>query len=236
MDTKKIFSIFLLLLGEALIIIGFLYFGKNLTQNILALNIIVSSIIYLLWFVEKFIPMVDLKDKAHKGIGSIGLKWLFTFLYAAAAIGTMVVFNTVKPVDLYTQIIIHGILFFLLLVGLYFVFYTSQKVGEVFIEETTNCSRIDEMKKATREIKIKADLTKNIPSDINIRVTELLENLRFISPSNDAEAMNLESQYLKEIRDLQDCLFFNPLNYDKSIEILQKCEQTYSERKRIYSK
>ena len=148
----------------------------------------------------------------------------------------MVIFNTVKPIDVNAQMIIHGILFFLLLVGLYFVFYASQKVGEVFIEETGIRSRIDEMKRATREIKLKADLTKNFPSDINIKVTALLENLRFISPSNDGEAMNLEVRYLKEIRDLQDCLFDNPMNYDKGIEILQKCEQTYNERKRMYSK
>jgi hypothetical protein len=236
MDTKKIFSIFLLLLGEALIIIGFLYFGKNLTQNILALNIIVSSIIYLLLFVEKLVPMVDLKDKAYKGVGSLGLKWFFTILYASSAIWVMVRFNTVKPIDVNGQMIIHGILFFLLLVGLYFVFYASQKVGEVFIEETGIRSRIDEMKRATREIKLKADLTNNFPSDLNIRVTALLENLRFISPINDREAMKLEDEYLKEIKDLQDCLFYNPLNYDKSIELLQKCEQTYNERKRMYSK
>lgn len=236
MNKKKIFSISLMIIGEALIIICFLYFWRNLATNILVLNIVVSSVVYLVFFAERFIPMLDLNDRSQKRVGSLGLMWVVNFLYAASAISAIVVFNTVKPIDVNAQIIIHGSLFFLLLVGMYFVFYISEKVKEVFIQETGNRSRIDEMKKVTREIKLKADLTKNIPSDINSRVTELLENLRFISPGNDAEAINLESQYLKELRELQDCLFFNPLNYDKSIEILQKCEQTYNERRRIYSK
>ncbi len=235
MNTKKIFSIFLILLGEALIIVSFLYFGRNLTTNILVLNIIVSSIIYLLWFVEKFIPMINLKDKTQKGVGSLGLKWVFTFLYAVSAIGVMVVFNTIRPIDVNAQIIFHGILFFLLLVGLYFVFYSSQKAGEVFGEEAGNRSRLDEIKTSTKEVKLKLDQMENIPSDITVRMTALFENLRFISPSNNREAITLEASFLRDIKVLQDCLSEIPNNFDKIIENIKNCEATFKERKQIFS-
>jgi len=236
MSTKKMFSVLLVLLGEAIIILCFLYFGKNLATNILILNIVVTSAIYLLWFIEKFIPMVDLKDKAHKGVGSLGIKWLITLLYAISATTVMVVFNTIRPLDIYGQMIIHGVLFFLLLVGIYFMFYASEKVGEVYSEEHVIRNHVDEMKRVTKEIKLKAELTKDFPPEINTRVTELLENLRFISPCGNYEAVNLEVQYLKEISDLKNFLFDIPVNYERGIEILQKCEQVYNERKRMYSK
>jgi len=235
MNAKKMFSWLLLLFGEALIIICFLYFGRNIDSNVLILNIVVSSVIYLLWFVEKFVPMIDLKDKAHKDAGSIGLKWVFTIGYAILAISAMVVLNLVKPLVVDAQIIIHLILFFFLLVGLYFVFYSSQKVQEVFTEETRNRSRVNEMKTAIKGVKLKLDQMNNVPSDITDRITVLLENMRYISPSNNIEAIDLESTFMKEIKDLQNCLFDIPLNHDQIKGDIQKCEQTYNERKTIFS-
>ena len=106
MNAKKMFSLFIALFGEALIILGFLHFGKKLESEILKLNIVISSIIYSLVFVDFIFPWVNLKDKAQKHIGSIGLRWFFTYLYLAIAIGAMVIFNTVKPIHFINQIII----------------------------------------------------------------------------------------------------------------------------------
>lgn len=235
MNTKKIFSFLLLLFGEALIIVCFLHFGKNLSSEILILNIVVSSIIYLLWFIEKFVPMIDLKDKAQKEVGSLGLKWVFAILYAIFAISAMFVFNNVKPVDVTTQIIIQTILFFFLLVGLYFVFYSSQKALSVFVGETMNRSHIDEMKKATKEVQLKLDQMTNIPAAVILKVNELYDNLRFISPTQNPDATNLERNYVNQIKAVHDCLFDSPLNFDKIMENIKNCERTYNERKQIFS-
>ena len=64
MNAKKIFSLLLALFGEALIIFCFLHFGKNVQTEILTLNIIVSTIIYCLVFVDVIFPWVNLKDKS----------------------------------------------------------------------------------------------------------------------------------------------------------------------------
>lgn len=235
MNKKMIFSFLLLLFGEALIIVCFWHFGQNLSSEILILNITVSSIIYLLWFIEKFVPMIDLKDKAQKDVGSLGLKWTFSILYALSAISAMFVFNNVKQVDLTTQIIIQTILFFFLLIGLYFVFYSSQKVLGVFIEETKNRSRIEEMKKATKEVQLKLDQMTNIPADVILKVNELFDNLRFISPTQNPDATILERNYINQIKAVHDCLFDSPFNFDRIMENIKNCERTYKEIKQIYS-
>lgn len=235
MNPNKKFSVLLLITGESLIIISFLYFGRNFNSNILILNIIVSSIIYSLFFIDILIPMVDFKDKSQKTIGSIGLRWFFTLLYTLFSIGVMLVFNLVKPIDVYSQIIIHGILIFFLSVGIYFAVSSSRKVNIVFLNEEQKLVRVEELKKATKEIKQKLEQTKNIPNEILTRITTLYENLRFISPNDNKQAFELETQYLNEIKAVQNYVFIIPIDFVKINEVIQNCEKIYMERKQIFS-
>ena len=235
MNTKKIFSLFIALFGEVLIVLGFLHFGKNLQSEILTLNIVVSSIIYCLVFVDFIFPWVNLKDKAQKQIGSIGLRWFFTYLYIALAIGAMVIFNTVKPVHFANQLLIHGGLFFVVLLGLFLAFSSSDKVREVYYEEKQNRHRIDEMKRATKELQLKLDAMNNIPTEIISRLNELQENLRYLSPSNNNEALVLESKFIEEVRILSNCFSKEPLNMEVVISNIKNCERTYKERKQVFS-
>jgi hypothetical protein len=234
MNAKKIFSLLLALFGEALLIFCFLHFGKNLQSEILTLNIVVFTIIYCLVFVDFLFPWINLKDKSQKQIGSIGLRWFFTFFYVILAIGVVIVFNSVKPIDYTNQIIIHGILFFFLLLGMYMAFSSSDKVSEGYEEEKQNRDRIDEMKKATKELQLKLDAM-NIPTEIVTRINELQENLRYLSPSNSKVAIGLENKFIEEMRVLSSFFADNPLNIEKIISNIKNCERTYKERKQVFS-
>jgi hypothetical protein len=235
MNTKRIFSLLLALFGEALLIFCFLHFGKNVQSEILTLNIIVSTIIYCLVFVDALLPWINLKDKTQKQIGSIGLRWFFTFFYLILAIGVMIIFNSVKPIHFTNQIIIHGILFFLLLLGLFMALSSSDKVREVYFEEKQNRDRIDEMKKVTKELQLKLDAMNDIPAEIVNRINELQENLRYLSPSNSSDSLGLESKFVEEMRVLSSCFVDNPLNFEKIISNIKNCERTYKERKQVFS-
>lgn len=235
MNAKKMFSLFIALFGEALIILGFLHFGKKLESEILKLNIVISSIIYSLVFVDFIFPWVNLKDKAQKHIGSIGLRWFFTYLYLAIAIGAMVIFNTVKPIHFINQIIIHGVLFFVVLLGLFLAFSSSDKDKEVYFDEKQNRYRIDEMKRATKELQLKFDAMNNIPTDIISRVNELQENLRYLSPSNNNDAIVLETKFLDDLKSLHYCLSDSPINMEVVISNIKNCERAYKERKQLFT-
>jgi uncharacterized protein YacL len=235
MNTKRIFSLLLALFGEALLIFCFLHFGKNVQSEILTLNIIVSTIIYCLVFVDALLPWINLKDKTQKQIGSIGLRWFFTFFYLILAISVMIIFNSVKPIHFTNQIIIHGILFFLLLLGLFMALSSSDKVREVYFEEKQNRDRIDEMKKVTKELQLKLDAMNDIPAEIVNRINELQENLRYLSPSNSSDSLGLESKFVEEMRVLSSCFVDNPLNFEKIISNIKNCERTYKERKQVFS-
>lgn len=235
MNAKKIFSLLLVILGEALIILCFLHFGRNVQTDILTLNIVVSSIIYCLIFIDIILPWVDFKDKSQKSIGSIGLRWFFTFFYMLIAIGAMVIFNTVKHIPFTSQMIIQGILLFFLLLGFFMAFSSSDKVREVYVEEKQNRDRVDEMKKVTKEVQLKIDQMKNIPTDIVIKMNDLQENLRFLSPSNNSNAYELETKFVEEMRALNGCFFDIPMNLEKINDNIQNCNRTLKERKQVFS-
>jgi hypothetical protein len=235
MNAKKIFSLLLVIFGEALLILSFLHFGRNVQTEILTLNIVVSSIIYCLLFIDIIVPWVNFKDKSQKTIGSIGLRWFFTFFYTLLAVGAMVVFNSVKPIHFSNQIIIQGILFFFLLLGYFMAFSSSDKVREVYVEEKQNGDRVDEMKKATKEIQLKIDQMKNIPTDIINKLNDLQENLRFLSPCNNSNAYELEAKFVEEMRALNGCFFDIPLNIEKINDNIQNCNRTLKERKQVFS-
>jgi hypothetical protein len=236
MSTKRIISLLLLLFGETLIIVGFRHFGRNLPSEVLALNIVVSSIIFVLYFIVKIIPWFNFKDISQIGIGSIGPRWFITFFYILLAIGAMIFFNTVEPIVIFaTQIIVHSILLFLLLLGLFMAVSASGKVQDVFVEERQRFDRIDEMKKTTKEVQLKLNQMPNIPTDIITKMSEIQENLRFISPSNNYGAIELEGNFITQMKAVKNCLFESPLKFDIIIENIKNCENTYNERKQIYS-
>ncbi len=235
MNVKKIFSLLLVIFGEVLIILCLLHFGSNVQIEIVALNIVVCTIIYSLFFMDIIVPWVDFKDQSQKTIGSIGLRWFYTFFYIIVAVGVMVVFNTVIPIQFTNQIIIHGVLLFLILLGFFMAFSSSDKVSEVYVQEKQNRDRVDEMKKATKEVQKKTDQMKNIPIDTINKLNELQENLRFISPCNNSNAYELEAKFVGEMKVLSDCFFDIPLNLEKINENIQNCNRILKERKQVFS-
>jgi hypothetical protein len=235
MNKKTIFSLLIAIIGEILLIICFLQFGKKFPSDILTLNIVVSTIIYFLVFVDLLFPWINLKDKTQKQIGSIGLKWFFSSFYMILAIGAMVYFNQVKPLEFTNQLIVHSVLFFLLLLGLLMSFSSGEKVKEVYIEEKQNRDRIDEMKKATKGLQIQLDNAHKVPVEIINRINELQENLRYLSPSNSSDAYALEDRFLEQIKSLSNCLHEDPINMEAVISNIKNCERTYQERKNAYS-
>ena len=78
-------------------------------------------------------------------------------------------------------------------------FSSSDKVREVYIEEKQNRDRIDEMK-SNKRTTIKIDAMNNIPSEIISRVNEFARKFKALSPSNNNEALVLESKFVEEVK------------------------------------
>lgn len=235
MNTKKILSWIALLGGEAIIIVAFILFRGSLADNILVLNIVVSSLIYGLFFVDVFVPWIDLSDKSQKKVGSLGLRWFFTWLYAIAVITVMLAGNLAYEWSFALQIIVHCVLLFLLILGFVASFSASNKVQEVYQQETQKRSGINEMKNAMRNLKDKMSDTAGLPESFTNRINLLEDGLRFISPSNSEEAYSLEKDFSKIVGDISLAISNYSMNEEAIMSNLKKLERINQNRKSVYS-
>lgn len=235
MKNKHLFSALLIFAGEALIITSWIFFGSSLNSSVLTLNIVVSSIIYSLFFIDALLPMLDFKEKSQKIVGSLGIRWFFTSIYNVIAIGAMVVFLFIKPIDFNGQILIHAIILFALLIGWYSASTSSDKVEEIFLDEGLRINRLVEIRKSIEKLQFKLFQLKNIPPAIISGITDLHEELRFISPCNNPESIELEANLLKEIKAFDDSLFEIAPDYDRILERIALCQRICHTRKQIFS-
>jgi hypothetical protein len=235
MNTKKIMSRLLLLFGEALIIIAFILLRGDLANNILVLNIVVSTLIYGLFFVDILVPWIDFGDKSQRRVGAMGVRWLTTWMYAIAAIAVMIIANVPYDLAFSTQLIIHGVLLFVLFLGLFAALHASDKVNQVYQIETANRNGVVEMKKAIVSLKDKINEVSDLPESFILRVNTLEENLRFISPTENSEAHELENSFVETIHALCFALSNYSINEQQIENDLKKCERVYQNRKQIYS-
>ncbi|MDR2914118.1 MAG: hypothetical protein LBV74_04705 [Tannerella sp.] len=235
MDAKKILSWIALLGGEAVIIAAFILFRGGLADNILVLNIVVSSLVYGLFFVDVLVPWIDLGDKSQKKVGSLGLRWFFTWMYAIAAIAVMLVANWAYEWSFTLQMIVHCVLLFLLVLGFIASFSASDKVQKVYQQETQNRSGINEMKTAMRNLKDKMSDADGLPESFTNRIDLLEEGLRFISPSNKEEAYGLENSFSKIVSDISFAISNYSMNEEAIESNLKKLEQINQNRKSVYS-
>lgn len=235
MDTKKILSWISLLTGETLIIAAFILFRGDLATNILALNILISSFIFCLHFLDILVPWIKLNDKSQKTVGSLGIRWFFSGLYAIAAISVMIVGNVTYEWTFSLQIIIHGVLFLLFFLGYVAAFHSSEKVEEVYNQETANRSEINEMKTAMRNLKDRMCNLPDLPEYFSTRIDTLEENIRFVSPANIQEAHELEHMFTKIINDIAFAISDFSINEEAIRNNIKKLEIILQNRKQVYS-
>lgn len=235
MDTKKILSWIAFLLGEALIITTFILFRGSLSDNILVLNIVVTNIIYGMFFIDILVPWINLNDKSQKTVGSLGVRWLVTWLYNIGTIAVMILANVAYEWSFSLQLIIHGALFFMLLLGFAAAFYSSDKVDKIYGQETANRSEINEMKTAMRNLKERMSGLPGLPDYFINRINMLEENIRFISPANNQDAKEMEHTFIKTVNDIVFAAPNFSMNEEAILNNIKKLEIILQNRKQVYS-
>jgi hypothetical protein len=235
MSAKKMLPILLLFLGESLIIVFFILFCNSKQQDITILEIVVSSIIYFLFFINLLTPWIDFSDVSQKKVGAIGFYWFVTFIYSILTIGGLIYFNSYDFRPFSTQLFYYCVLVLFLLIGLFLSFSSSDKVSEIYFDEKIRRDQIMNLNKAIQDLKRSLVNMNSIPQSFLTRIDELQENIRFLSPCNNDTATDLEISLLNQINNLKDNLLNSTFDLEKNNSILNIAENTYRERKKIYS-
>lgn len=235
MNAKNLFSWFLLIFGEAILIAAFILFKGATPHNILVLNIVVSTLVYALFFINFRIPWINQNDQSQKQIGAIGISWYAVWFYALAAIALMLVANLSLKLGFTLQLSLHCVLLFFLLMGIWFSRHSSDKVKEIYEQETANRNKIVEMKKTMLTLKDKISETAGLPDVFVQRINALEESLRFISPVKNEDAYELERSFVEITDEIRLALSDFSMNEEAIEGKLKKLERICQNRKSIYS-
>ena len=230
---RKILTWAAILAGEALLIAAFILWGK-FEQNVLILNIVVTSIVYLLFTFDLLFPWINRKERTQKRIGSLGVWWSSVFIYSIAAL--VVVFFFSSSWSFALTGIVQGALLLFLIFGLIGSMGVADTVSDVYIEQEVQRAGVDAMKRAVRKLQTKVECsTETISPDHRGRIIELGENLRFISPSNSPEASEIENEFVEVVSRLALRFEAYSLNQATIERELREAESIYKSRKNVYS-
>lgn len=235
MDTKKTLTLLALLIGEAIIIAGFVLFAGHWENSILVLNILIASLIYGLCFAEVLSPWGNFSNPSQQKVGSLGLRWFSIGLYAICAIGVMVAANLFFLWTFFLQLLVQGGLISLLLLSVVSFLLASDKVAEVHSQQTLQRNGISNMKKAIQALKNSTEKVANLPESLSKRILSLEENLRFLSPAHTAEAQETEQLFMQTAEDMLLAMPNYALNKDTIEGQLLKLERLFQDRKKLYS-
>lgn len=235
MDTKKIYSLLALFIGQAILVSAFIIFAAHWETSILVLNILVASLVYGLCFAQIVLPWVHLSDPSQKQLGALGPRWAAVSLYTIAAIGVMLLANLFFLWSFLLQLLVQGGLIALLLLSAAGALSAAGKVAEVHAQQAQQQEGLSLIRKEAQHLKNLSQEISNLPEPLVKRIATLEENMRFLSPANTPEAHEAERRFVQTATDLSRAIPNHQIEKDRVEELLKKLERLFQERKNLYS-
>lgn len=227
---NRTWSIVLWLVGEALLVAGFLTFGLNDSTIHLILNFVVSTVILTVVMMSLFKNTESLKKR---GVGS-GMKWFFTLTYAALSIAGMIYFGFFNPVDMLTQIIVQLIFFSVLLLGMYGTFKPVKKSEENTKYATMERRQLMMIRDVVNVARTKAESRLDVPVSIRQEIVELQSEVHQLTPGNEYVALKMEGKIMLEVNQLLRCLKEPQLDVNYLNLLLKSCFKLIAEFNKTY--
>lgn len=227
--ARKIFTWLALAICEAILITAFILFRGELSTEVLVLDIVVSSIILGLLFIDLLRPWGD----SHTArLGSAGVRWSVTITYAVIAIAAMYL---MRNLEFTTQLLVQGGLLALMLLGMAAILRTKEQIVAVHQEEAAKLTNRDDVKRAWRDLLEKIDSLPDSPGELRGRVDRMVQEMRYLSPTNNDEALTTDRQLVEGAEAIGRMLGDYRLNHDQAEQQLAHCERLLQRRRTQYS-
>ncbi len=193
-----------IVLGYALVISSFLVFGQSLETDILILDIIVSCCLYTNFVMIYIFPMIDVGKKAHKEVGMMGIYYYTLNVCSVLSVGFMIV-GIIMKISVGHQVIIQLFFLLILLVGMAATLHSGEKVERVYEKEQTALHRRDIMRDAMNDFMNDLALRQDLNLDVQImqRLQSIQEDVRYISPSFEEKATDIEDKFCQALATLK---------------------------------
>lgn len=193
---KKVLSVLIFLLGEALLVAAMLLLPLGLVQEVLIMDIVVLTIIWSLLSYDLLIPLVA--KNAHGDapeVGHWGVVWIGQLVYIIPAL-IIGVLGAIFAWDFVYQLLAQSACLVILLFVFLFSYYTRHAIRKTSVYEDSILDGREQMRKALREVQ---DALFDLPDGANqIRqsINDIESQLRYITPSGKPEARECEAMFV----------------------------------------
>ena len=221
-------------LGIVLIVCGWFLWGDSSNTGIFTQNIVVSVIVYVVLSIDLLIAWNKPEDKSQRRIGNTGLRWSVLFIYALAAILILVITEK-KDATLEVRLFLQGAALVVLIVGYALMAHSASNIGKVDEQQRVDIAGVDKMRREIRGLYNDVLDNGTVPQDIIANITLISEELRFVSPSNNEEAKELERQFVDIVGRARMMTLSPTIDCDALAKVIARAMRTMKERKSIYS-
>lgn len=232
MNKRSILSYAVFFGGMALLIACLsIWKGEDTPTNVFVLNLIVSVLAYSLFFGNLFLGKSVTKDNDSK-VGGWGLKWVTVTLYPIFAVVAILV---MAAFPFLVQLMVH--LGLLLCLGIAFLATSSivAKVQQVDVEQKAIIAGVQRMKSAMASVQDAILDSPDVPANYRQKLNEVEQALRFISPSDNLQAIDLENKFVQIASEIEIGLPAFAMNKERLENLLLKLERVLNQRKNTYS-
>lgn len=223
-------SILLWLIGEAILVAGFLYMGLDWSKSSLILNFLVSTVILTVIMMSLFRNTDVL---VNRGVG-MGMKWFFTLTYTLLSIGAMFYFGFFNPVDLLTQIIVQLIFLAVLSMGMWGAFKPAKKTEFDDQYLKMEWKQLMMIRNEIGVARTRVERRTDIPASVRNDIIELQEEAQRILPGNEYMALKMEGNIMLEMNRIITCMKEQPLNVKKLQHAIKDCSKLMAEFRETY--
>ena len=232
MSNARIVYKVLALLGYGLIIAAFLILGGGIISNdVLTLDIVVSCLIYTVYAVASFFPLINTKDSSHKEVGMLGINMFFLTVCTVLSIGLMIC-GIIWQIPFTYQLLGQLAIVLIALVGRGASLQSGEKVKEIHHLEQAKKQGRDSLKTQMMMFMEEVYSSKRLDPQCVARLEKLQQETRFVTPSLAPEAQALEYQFVQSVQDLRVLMYQQPLDMMQINDKIASLERTLLNRKR----
>ena len=231
MSAKNVYLVLAVLLGYGLIIGGFVAFGQSLKQSVRVLDIIVSCLIFTQFTQFAIFPLIDRSNDAHKEAGMMGIHFTVLRIYCIAALCVMIG-GIVCDVPFRYQLMGQLSLLLLLLLGRVATLHAGEKVERIYKKEEQCMEGKRSLQRIMDDLMEEVACAGALDPEAVGRLRSVHESLRFLTPSTDAEATELDFRFAQTARAIGALLKDPKLNGARIAEEVGRLTRILSKRKR----
>ncbi|MDE6272578.1 MAG: hypothetical protein K2M31_06185 [Muribaculaceae bacterium] len=242
MKTNKTLGILLSICG--IVFIFWFFMGivppEALSDKVRILDAIVVSAVFSLLTLSMMSPMVNLKDPSHKQVGGLGIKWSVLGIYSVAAIVTVIGclgYSWAKHEDIISfpiQLALQLFYLFFLLSGLLAAKSSADYTESVYREERKLKQGKADLKSAMSGLLRAAEDTPGVERSVITRIRSLSDDCRYVTPSDSAEARDLDFEIENQCALIKPALYDPELNKDFIERNLTLLERNFERRRKAY--